>query len=222
MMLCLVTDRRRLGAAVGAGADDWDGLLEQQVRAAAGAGVDLVQVREPDLDGGALTSLVRRLVKVCEGSTTRVLVNDRMDVAIAAGAAGVQLKERSFSPDEARSISPAGFLIGCSVHSIAAAAARRTADFLIAGTVLPTASKPNADYLEWEGLQQIVNAAAGTPVLGIGGLDVSSIPLLARSCASGLAGIGVFIPGRGEAVTELIKKRVSEMRFAFDSVRGVP
>ena len=222
MMLCLVTDRRRLGAAVGAGAEQWDDLLEQQVRAASAAGIELVQVRESDLDARALAVLVRRLVKLCEGSPTRVLVNDRVDVAIAAGAAGVQLKERSFSPDEVRRIAPPGFLIGCSVHSIAAAAARRSADFLIAGTVLPTASKPNADYLEWKGLQQIVDAASGTPVLGIGGLDVRSIPLLAKSCASGLAGIGVFIPGRGEAVTELIKKRVSEMRFAFDSVRGVP
>jgi thiamine monophosphate synthase len=71
-------------------------------------------------------------------------------------------------------------------------------------------------------LQQIVNAAGGTPVMGIGGLDVSSIPLLAKSCAVGLAGIGVFIPGPGEAMNELIRKRVSEMRFAFDSVGGVP
>lgn len=222
MMLCLVTNRRRLGAAVGVGAEKWDELLEAQVRAAAAAGVDLVQVRESDLDGSVLTPLVRRLVQACAGSATRVLVNDRLDVAIAAGAAGVQLKERSFLPDEARRMAPPGFLIGCSVHSVAAATTRRSADFLIAGTVLPTASKQNADYLEWEGLQQIVKAAAGTPVLGIGGLDVSSIPLLARSCAGGLAGIGVFIPGPGEAVTELIKKRVLEMRFAFDSVRGVP
>jgi thiamine-phosphate diphosphorylase len=222
MMLCLVTDRRRLGAAVGAAAEQWGALLEQQVRAAAAAGVDLVQVRESDLDASALTLLVRRLVQQCAGSATRVLVNDRMDVAVAAGAAGVHLKQRSFSPEQARRIAPPGFLIGCSVHSPAAATARRAADFLIAGTVLPTASKPSADYLGWRGLQQIVNAAAGTPVIGIGGLDVSSIPLLARSCAGGLAGIGVFIPGPGEAVTELIKKRVSEMRFAFDSVRGVP
>lgn len=222
MMLCLVTDRRRLGVAVGVGAEMWEELLEAQVRAAADAGVDLVQVREPDLDGAVLTPLVRRLVQVCAGSATRVLVNERLDVAMAAGAAGVQLKERSFSPDEARRMAPPGFLIGCSVHSVAAAATRRSADFLIAGTVLPTASKQNADYLEWEGLQQIVKATGGTPVLGIGGLDVSSIPLLARSCAGGLAGIGVFIPGPGETVTELIKKRVLEMRFAFDSVRGVP
>lgn len=222
MMLCLVTDRRRLGAAVGVAAEQWEALLEQQVRAAAEAGVDLVQVRESDLEAGPLTSLVRRLVQACAGSPARVLVNDRIDVAIAAGAAGVHLKQRSVRPDDARRIAPPGFLIGCSVHSTAAATARRSADFLIAGTVLPTASKQNADYLEWKGLQQIVDAAAGTPVLGIGGLDVSSIPLLAKSCAGGLAGIGVFIPGPGEAVTELIKKRVSEMRFAFDSVRGVP
>jgi thiamine-phosphate pyrophosphorylase len=145
-----------------------------------------------------------------------------MDVAIAAGASGVHLKERSFSPEEARRIAPPGFLIGCSVHSSDAAVARRTADFLIAGTVLPTASKASADYLEWKGLQQIVNAATGTPVLGIGGLTVRSIPLLAGSCAAGLAGIGVFIPRADETVDELINKRVAEMRFAFDSARGVP
>ena len=222
MTLCLVTDRRRLGAAVGAGAGEWNDLLEAQVRAAADAGIDFVQVREPDLEAGALASLIRRLVHRCAGSATRLLVNDRLDVAITAGAHGVHLKERSFSPEEARRLAPPGFVIGCSVHSAPAAAARRSADFLIAGTVLPTASKGRADYLYGEGLQEVVRAAGATPVLGIGGLDVRSIPLLAQSCAAGLAGIGVFIPGTGEVLSELIQKRVLEMRFAFDSVRRVP
>jgi thiamine-phosphate pyrophosphorylase len=222
MTLCLVTDRRRLGAAIGARPGEWNDALEAQVRAAARAGIDLIQVRENDLEAGALASLVRRLVQACAGWPARLLVNDRLDVAIAAGAHGVHLKERSFGPSEVRRIAPPGFLVGCSVHSAAAAAARREADFLIAGTVLPTASKPGAEYLDWEGLTGVVKAAGATPVLGIGGLGVRSIALLAGSCASGLAGIGVFIPGPGELTSELIEKRVAAMRFAFDSTRRVP
>ena len=81
-------------------------------------------------------------------------MNDRVDVALAAGAAGVHLKERSILPAEVRRIAPPGFLIGCSVHGSHGIAARKSADFLIAGTVLPTASKPAVDYLDGMGLQR--------------------------------------------------------------------
>lgn len=217
MMLCLVTDRRRLGVAVGAGPADWVDVLLSQVAAAAAAGVDLIQVREPDLDAADLSRLVRSLLAACAGSGARILVNERLDVALAAGAHGVHLKESSFGPGEVRKIAPAGFLVGCAVHAPVTAAARRSADFLLAGTVLPTVSKPAADYLEWEGLKRVVAAAGGTPVLGIGGLDVPSMPLLAASGAAGLAAIGAFIPTAGRGVAEFVQKRVTELRFGFDS-----
>jgi thiamine-phosphate diphosphorylase len=217
MMLCLVTDRRRLGQAVGARAGDWIDLLREQVGAASKAGVDLIQVREPDLEARELAALVRSLIPLTAGSPSKILVNDRVDVALAAGASGVHLKERSFPPEEVRRIVPSGFLIGCSVHSIASAAARKAADYLIAGTVLPTASKPAVDYLDQVGLQRIVEAAAGQPVFGIGGLDVRSIPILAASCAVGLAAVGVFIPADGGHVSEFVQKRVEELRFALES-----
>ena len=88
MTICLVTDRRRLGAAVGAGPAGWADALEQQVRAAAAGGIDLVQVREPDVEAAELVALVERLVAASAGTGTRIVVNDRMDVALAAGAAG--------------------------------------------------------------------------------------------------------------------------------------
>ena len=72
-------------------------------------------------------------------------MNDRLDVALAARASGVHLKERLL-PAEVRRIAPPGFVIGCSVHGIDAVAARKSADFLIAGTVMPTVSKPAVDY----------------------------------------------------------------------------
>ena len=217
MILCLVTDRRRLGAAMGAPPADWLDALREQVTAAAGAGVDLIQVREPDLEAGELTALVRDLMRRVVGTASRLLVNDRVDVAIAAGASGVHLKEQSVLPDVVRRITPPGFVIGCSVHTTAAVAARKSADFLIAGTVLPTASKRAVDYLDQAGLEAIVRAAAKQPVLGIGGLDISSASLLAASCAAGMAAVGAFIPDGGEGVSEFVQKRVNGLRLAFDS-----
>jgi len=221
MKICLVTDRRRLGAAVGARPSGWIDALHEQVVAAARAGVDYIQVREPDLEAGPLTALVRSLVAAAGSTAAKVLVNDRLDVALAAGAAGVHLKEASFLPEEARRLAPPGFLIGCSVHAPAGVAARRSADFLIAGTVLPTASKPGADELGWEGLAAVVEAASGQPVLGIGGLDLHSMPKLSATCAAGLAAIGAFVPGPGEPLSEFVHNRVAGLRFGFDSVRGV-
>jgi thiamine-phosphate pyrophosphorylase len=222
MILCLVTDRRRLGAAIGARPDECIDALEAQVVAAARAGVDVVQIREPDLGAARLTGLVRSITMKCRETTAKILVNDRFDVALAANAAGVHLKESSFSPDQARRLSPPGFIIGCSVHTPVTAAARRSADFLIAGTVMPTVSKQPADYLEWKGLEKVIDAAHGTPVLGIGGLDLPSIPMLAARGAAGLAAVGAFIPTAGQGLIEFVQKRVSDMRFAFDSARRDP
>jgi thiamine-phosphate pyrophosphorylase len=222
MILCLVTDRRRLGAAMGARPGEWIDLLHQQVAGAVAAAVDVVQVREPDLEAGQLTGLIRDLVKHVDGTPTRLLVNDRVDVAIAANASGVHLKERSMLPQHVRRIAPPDFVISCSVHTITAAAARKSADLLIAGTVLPTASKPAVDYLDQAGLQEIVEAAAHQPVLGIGGLDIPSIPLLAASRAAGMAAVGAFVPSARDDITEFVQKRVKALRLAFDSALRRP
>lgn len=217
MILCLVTDRRRLGAAVGAPESEWLDVLREQVTAAARAGVEFIQVRESDLDAAALVVLVRDLMRRIEGSPTRLLVNERADVAIAAAASGVHLKERSVLPDHVRRIAPAGFLVSCAVHTATAAAARNSADLLIAGTVLPTASKPAVDYLNKAGLEVIVEAAAHRPVIGIGGLDISSMPLLVESGAAGMAAVGAFVPRAGDDVSEFVQNRVDGLRLAFDS-----
>jgi thiamine-phosphate diphosphorylase len=218
MILCLVTDRRRLGAAMGAPEPEWIDLLRDQVTAAAQAGVEFIQVRESDLEAGQLTTLVRDLMRRVRGTATRVLVNDRTDVALAAGASGVHLKERSIAPDPVRRIAPDGFVISCAVHTPMITAARIAADLLIAGTVLPTASKPSVDYLNKAGLVGIVEAAAGRPVLGIGGMDISSMPLLAESRAAGMAAVGAFVPRAGDDISVFVQKRVAGLRLAFDSV----
>ena len=216
MILCLVTDRRRLGEALGLPPERWSEALGQQVEGAARAGIDYVQVREPDLEAGDLVELVRSLIQITS-KRTRILVNDRIDVALAAGASGVHLKEQSILPAEVRRIAPPGFVIGCSVHGVSGVSARKSADLLIAGTVLPTASKRAVDYLDEDGLRRIVDAAAGQPVLGIGGLDVRSIPLLRASGAAGMAAVGTFIPSSGDGVSEFVQKRVAALRFALET-----
>ena len=221
MILCLVTHRRRLGAALGLGAGEWVDALRAQVFAAASAGIDLVQVRESDLDAATLARLVGAVIADTRHTATKILVNDRLDVALAAGAAGVHLKERSFSVADARTLAPPGFRIGRSVHDPTTAAAAGNADYLVAGTVLPTVSKPLGSCLGWAGLSEVVKAAAGRPVLAIGGIDLPSIPFVAVSGAAGLAAIGAFVPEAGQELSEFVQKRVMEMRLGFDSAHPV-
>src|SRR5687768_4501157 len=106
-MICLVTDRRRFPDA-----DDNLDRLVDLVAAAAGAGIELIQIRERDLDARRLTALVKRCVAVTERTPTKVLVNDRADVAVAAGAEGVHLRGDSMSAEAARSFLGEGAIIG--------------------------------------------------------------------------------------------------------------
>jgi thiamine-phosphate diphosphorylase len=221
MMLCLVTDRQRLGIALGLEAGAWTDALRAQVTAAGAAGMDLVQVREPDLEAAALMRLVRTLVADLRHTPTRVVVNDRLDVALAAGAAGIHLKERSFPTAAARAFTGTGFWVGRSVHDHAKAEMAGKADYLIAGTVLPTVSKPSATFLGWDGLAAVVRAFAGRPVLAIGGIDLPSMPIVAASGAAGVAAIGAFIPRAGETLSNFVQKRVIDMRLGFDSAHLV-
>ena len=223
MILCLVTDRRRLGRAIGAAPQNLSAVLVAQVVAAARAGVDFVQVREPDLDAGDLATLVRTLVHACREYPARVLVNDRLDVAIAAEAAGVHLKESSFGPEVVSRLAGKRLLISAAVHTPFTATARRFADLLVAGTVLPTASKSAADYLGLSGLRAIVAAARGTPVIGIGGLGPTMMRDVAASGAAGVAAVGAFIPEAAEQdLAAFVQRQVADMRFAFDSATRDP
>jgi len=209
-MLCLVTDRRRLGGAVDA--------VVQQARAALAAGIDLIQIRERDLEAAALAALVARVVEAARGSSTRVLVNDRLDIAIALGAAGVHLRADSMPIAAARRLAPKTFLVGRSVHTVDEARAAADADYLIAGTVFPSASKPSATaWLGVEGLAAIVRAVR-VPVLGIGGATFDRLDDLASAGAAGVAAIGMFI----EVGTRPDRDVVAAARLRFDSLRVAP
>jgi thiamine-phosphate diphosphorylase len=182
----LVTDRRAYGgtAAVVAAAGD-----------AARAGVDLIQVRERGLEDSDLFGLVRRVKAEVGGTSCRVVVNDRVDVAIAAGADGVHLPARAYSAARVRPIVPANFVVGRSVHSeVEALDAARAGgcDYLVFGAIFPTASKPEGHVpAGLEALRRVCSQVA-LPVLAIGGMSAARVPEIAATGAAGVAAIGLF------------------------------
>ncbi len=227
-MFCLVTDRRRLMAD--GPVDRSHRCLVEQVRFAVEAGVDLVQVRERGLEAGDLAALVSSLLVVTCGSRTRVVVNDRLDIALACGADGVHLRGDSIGVDAARSLAPGGFLIGRSVHSVDDAVRAANADYLIAGSVFPSASKPQATaWLGAAGLRTIVRASR-PPVLAIGGIDDTRFEAIAETGAAGIAAIGLFMrngdssdAGIGGVCRSMpLQDLLGRARARFDSVVSRP
>jgi thiamine-phosphate pyrophosphorylase len=209
----MITDRRRLGP-------DGDNLLAGRVGAAARAGVHLVQIRERDLEGGPFLRLVARCVDAVRGTRARILVNDRVDVALAAGAHGVHLRADSAAASRVRRVVPSGFLIGRSVHSMAealGATADGGADYLMFGTVFPTASKPGQAAAGTTALAEVV-VATPLPVLAVGGVTIATAPDVARTGAAGLAAITLF----AHASDEVLHAAASEAVAAFDTPADVP
>lgn len=191
-MFCLVTDRRRL-CSNSAAFDSVRARLVDQAKWATKSNIDFIQIRERDLEAVNLATLVTDLVRVSRGSGTRVVVNDRVDVALACGADGVHLRHDSVPAEALRKIVPAGFLVGRSVHSVAEALMAGPVDYLIAGTVFQTPSKPRAtSLLGLDGLAEVVQAVS-VPVLAIGGIGAERLDEVAATGAAGVAGIGLFI-----------------------------
>ena len=186
-VVCMVTDRLRFG-------DDVERRVVQRVKAAAAAGVDLVQIRERDMEGRQLAHLVSRCVEAVTGTRTRVLVNDRLDVALASGAHGVHLRSDSMPADRARASTPPGFLIGRSVHAVDEAvrvSASGAVDYLLFGTVFETRSKPGQRAAGPAMLAHVAGATT-TPVLAVGGVTSETLEELAATGAAGFAAIGLF------------------------------
>lgn len=189
---------------------------------AVAAGVDLVQVREPDLPARLLAQIVEAGVAATRGTATRVVVNDRVDVALACGAHGVHLGTRSLPASRVREIAAAPFLIGRSIHGVEEARAAEeegVADYLIAGTVFGSASKPDQTaLLGTNGLAAVVRTVS-VPVLAIGGIDLDTIAPVAATGARGFAAIRFFADASAGA---RLHEKVKRARNTFDTTRAIP
>jgi thiamine-phosphate diphosphorylase len=214
-LVCAVTDRSRL-----AGRETGIEGLVTRLALAASAGVDLLQIREPDLAGGELVALVRRVLTAVADTRARVVVNERMDVALAAGAHGVHLRSDSIDTAGARRLAPAGFLVGRSVHAAEEAelAAASGADYVILGTVFESASKPGQRGAGLALLEDAVRRCSA-PVIAIGGMTAARAAEVAATGAAGMAAIGMFMGEQGTAneVQANLESMVGRIRRAFEA-----
>jgi len=195
----LVTDRRIAGGAAA--------LIDAVARAVASAvagGVTAVQMRERGLATRELLALATELRAITRDGGARLVVNDRVDVALAAGADGVQLGFRSMTPADVRRVAGDALAIGRSVHDLeeVRAACAEGADWLIFGPVHATPSKVGlVAPAGVEGLRAAVAAAGSVPVVAIGGLDSSNAAAARAAGAAGVAAIRAILAGDDPAAS---------------------
>jgi len=201
--LCLVTDR-----AITQG--DLAKLVEKSVQAVQG-GVDLVQLREKGLPAGELLGLATSLLDAI-GGQAKLIVNDRADVTLAAGAHGIQLGEDGLPVSAARKTLGAGALIGRSVHSesTASQAEKDGADFLIVGTIYVSRSHPGQAPTGTD-LMRRISRNCRLPLIGIGGITSENAPQVIEAGGSGVAVItNILAAPDPEAAAARLKESICE------------
>ncbi|QUV99654.1 thiamine phosphate synthase [Chloracidobacterium sp. MS 40/45] len=158
-------------------------------RFAAREGIDYLQLREKDWSARQLTEAAAAMAAVLAGSRTRLLVNDRFDVALAACADGVHLTTRSLPARLVRQCVPSGFLVAVSTHNRREIAeAEGFADFAVCGPVFPSGDKPVL------GLEAFAELARTTslPLFALGGIGPDQAAHIRQAGAAGIAGIRAF------------------------------
>ena len=192
-VVCYVTNRQLLGA------DDPAKKIVARIDAAMAAGANWVQIREKDLAGRELLALARAAVRAAATRAASVFVNDRLDVALAAGAAGVHLGSESL---RARGVirwcrdgnAPAGFRIGVSCHSVedAREAERAGAAYAFFGPIFDTPAKRK--FGAPQGIAKLAEACSEVriPVIAIGGVDPENGAECILAGAAGIAAIRMF------------------------------
>jgi thiamine-phosphate pyrophosphorylase len=185
VLRCYITDRRSLppGSA-----------LIDRIAANLNAGVDWVQIREKDFSARDLLDLTVQVLSLPNPHGSKILVNTRVDVALAAGAAGAHLPAGSPAPRVWREITPRGFLIGVSCHTLdeLRAAEDQGADYAVFGPVFAPRSKGTAVKPRGiEGLTQAVRAVR-IPVLALGGITAANAQDCVQAGAAGIAAISLY------------------------------
>ena len=191
LSLCLITDRTQTG-----GRD-----LVAVVGECLAAGLPAVQVREKDLGAGDLALLCRRLLGPARDVGAMLIVNDRVDVALAVGADAVQRTHASLAVQDMRAVAGRRLRIGVSVHSLedAVDAELKGADWVTYGPVYDTPSK--RPYGAPQGLDRLATVARGLriPVVAIGGITPERVKEVRAAGARGVAAISAILAAESPA-----------------------
>ena len=180
---------------------------------AAEGGVDAIHVRLPGVAGGEVMCLAQAVIaRIGLDVETTLFVNDRVDVAVLVGAGGAHLGERSLSVSQARRLLGADALIGRSVHDVKGAlqAQEDGANFVLAGHVFDTASKPDQPGKGVEWIRQLASAVT-IPVIAIGGINVERVEQVIQAGAWGVAvGRELLTASDPKALAEAIRARIEQ------------
>lgn len=167
-----------------AGGRDLEAILE----ATLAGGCRTIQLREKEWPSGRLLPLAERLGERCRRAGATFIVNDRVDLALAAGADGVHLGQDDLPPRAARPLLRPGMLLGRSTHSLAEARDARDdgADYIAVGSMFPTSTKPDFRLVGPELLRRI-RPETTLPLIGIGGITPEHVAEVIRAGADGVA-----------------------------------
>jgi thiamine-phosphate pyrophosphorylase len=208
----LVTDRKRFPAP-GVGEvfseAEWR-VLEEVVR----AGVGAIQLREKDLDGGPLLERARALVSLCRPRGVLVLVNGRVDVAVASDADGVHLPAAGLEVCDARALVGPEKWVGRSIHSVGELEECRGADYVLFGPIYDTPAKRIYGRPQGPARLREVAAEAALPVVAVGGIGPECVPEILGCGVGAVAAIGGLL-GVAEPAAE-----VARFRAALDRGRS--
>lgn len=181
------------------------------------AGIDLFQIREKQLSAGLLFGLAKGIAEMKRRSNIRLLINDRFDVSLAAGADGVHLTSRSLSAEIVRKAVTADFVIGASTHNEAEIeeAVKGKADFVTFSPVFETPKK--LLYGPPQGIDRLtamVTQFPQIPVIALGGISQETVPLIVESGAAGVAAIQLFsVSAELETVVSKIRQAVNALNL---------
>ncbi len=198
--LYLVTDRMRMSTRT----------LGEAVEQAVIGGCTLVQLREKDISALDFYALALEIKKITDRYGIPLIINDRIDIAMAAGAAGVHIGQQDIPADIARKVIGKDMLLGVSVSSAAEAidAVKAGADYLGVGAMFPTGTKPDAGFVSMEELGRI-RKAVDIPIVVIGGISRENAMLFRPMGVDGLAVVSAVIAQPD------IKKSAADLKSLF-------
>ncbi len=182
--------------------------LLQCVEEALQGGVTLVQYRSKHKDSGSMYEEAIKLKKLCDKYSVPLIINDRVDLALAVGAAGVHIGQSDLPCAAVRKIVSKDFIIGVSAHNVEEAlqSVAAGADYLGCGAVFGTATKKDASTLGLENLRKI-RCAIKLPIVGIGGVNAENYSQILKTGADGAAIIsGILGTNNIKATTEKFTK----------------